>query len=249
MGSKNKAPVGTLTVKQANGDSYDIPIHAPGAAIRFAVGTPDAHGAVRRLWSSPHTTDLYLAIRDQFNGGDTKYSFHASGDWRLQYEYSAAQALGVHRVVDRWERPAPGPHGGILVVRIMVPADDIVATGRQEPDAAKIIWVPSGPASSLNVVTILLIPAGRPFSPPPDAFPIAAMLLADGSLVALLQSVGVVTPVEEHAFALLREQAALNPAPGVPDSPVPRSDPEYRCEGILRSAEGDHDLVIADLLM
>lgn len=204
---------------------------------------------VRRLWSSPHTTDFYLSVRDRFNGGDTKYSFHASGDWRLQYEHSRAQALGVHRVLDQWEKPAPGPNGGVLVARIMTPSDDIVDTGREEPDADKIIWISPGPPSTINVIVILLIPAGRPFSPPPDAFPISALHLVDGSLVVALRAFGPMTFVEEEAFARLRSLACQNPAPGASVPHVPRSDPEYRCEGIMRSAEGEHDLVIADLLM
>lgn len=249
MSSKNKAPIGALTVTQVDGQSYEVPILPPGAAVRFAVGTPDAHGMVRRLWSSPNTTDFYLSIRDQFNGGDVKYSFHASGDWRLQYEQSKASTLGVHRVIDRWERPAPGPHGGILVARIMVPSDDIVPTGKSEPDAEKIIWVPPGPPSSVNVIVIMLIPVGRPFSPPANAYPIAAMNIADGSLIVVLRAVGPMTIVEEDAFSRLRDQARLNPPPGASSPHIPRSDPEYRCEGIMRSAHGDHDFVIADLLM
>lgn len=248
VGTKNKQPVGTITVRTADGHSYDVAIQAPGAAIRFSVGSPDAHGMVWRLWSSPHTPDLYLAVRDRFNGGDAKYSFHASGDWRLQYEYSRAQALGIHRVLEAWERPAPGENGAITVARIMLPSVDIVVTGRPEPDAAKIIWVPSGPAGALNVLVLFLVPPGADFAPPSNAPLIAAMHLADGSTVLLVRAVLPMTPIEDDMFQQIRHLAGENPPPGTPVPYTPRSDPEYRCEGYLR-AVGTDDLIIADLLM
>jgi hypothetical protein len=248
VGTKNKPPIGTLRAIREDGSSFTIDILAPGSAVRLSIGTPDAHGMVWRLWTSPNTPDLYLSVRDEFNGGDSKYSFHASGDWRLQYEYARAQALGVNRVLDKWERPAPNASGAIVVARIMLPSDDIVATGKPVADAGKITWIAPGAPHALNVLVVLLVPAGAQFAPPSDAPPVAAMTMSDGSFVVVVHAIGPVTPVEEDMFDKVRQQASLNPPPGTSAEYIPRSDPNYRCEGFLRSVDGD-DLVIADLLM
>lgn len=250
MATKKKPPVGELTVHSVDGSAYALPIQAPGSAIRFAVGVDGAHGMVWRLWSSTRDTDLYLAIRDGRNGGDAKYSFHASGDWRLQYEYSRAQALGVHRVLEKWDRPPLGANGAIDVARILTPSDDIVQTGRPEPDAGKILWIEPGPPRTLNALKILLIPSLTTFAPPPDMHPIAAMMLVDGSTVIVLRAVVPMTPVEDDLFQKVRDAQGKQLPPGAtePYVYVPRADPEYRCEVYMR-AEGTDDLIIVDLLM
>lgn len=248
MGVKRKPRVGTIRVKRADGFSYDVDIQAPGSAVRFAVGTPDGHGFVWRLWSSVNTTDFYLAVRDRLMGIDSKFSFHASGDWRLQYERSEAQALGVHRVLESWERPMPAAHGAIEVLRIMTPADDVVETGATEPDAGKIIWVEPVPTGSLSVFFLQLVPTGASFSPPSNADLVAALLLADGSTVLLLHSFGTPTHVEEDMFRRLRQLTSENAPPGTPAKYVPRADLTYRSLGFMRAAEGN-DIVLTDLLM
>ncbi|MBF0673079.1 MAG: hypothetical protein IR160_10905 [Salinibacterium sp.] len=248
MATKSKPPVGAIRVSKADGSSYEVDVQAPAAAVRFAVGTPSGHGFVWRLWSSMHTPDFYLAVRDGRKAIDSKYSFHASGDWRLQYEYSEAQALGVHRVLEKWQRPAPAVHGAIEIVRIMTPADDVVESDPPEPDASKIIWVEPGPKRTLNVFFLQLVPAEASFSPPSDADLVAALQLADESIVLLLHTIGPLTHVEEDMFRRIRQSTTENPPPGAPAKHVPRSDPTYRCLGFLRAAE-THDIVLADLLM
>lgn len=216
--------------------------------MRFAVGAPDGHGFVWRLWTSVHTPDLYLAVRDRRHGTDSKYSFHASGDWRLQYEYSEARALGVHRVLDKWQRPAPAEHGAIEVLRIMTPADDVVKTGPPESDAEKIIWITPGPSRSINVVLLRIIPAGASFSPAADADLVAAVLMSDGSFALVLHTIGRMTYVEEDMFHQIRQATSENPPPGTPEGYVPRTDPTYRSQGFMHTDDYG-DIVITDLLM
>jgi hypothetical protein len=116
---------------------------------------------VWRLWTASTTSDLYLSVRDEWNGGNSKYSFHASGDWRLQYEYAEATKLGVSRIVDRWERPNPSSDGLILVTRILTPSDDIVLNVKAEKDADKIMWIPPAPPGMLNGLAIFMARAGE----------------------------------------------------------------------------------------
>lgn len=77
-------PIGSLTVRYDDLTTREIPVQAPGAAIRFSLGAPSAHATVWRLWTSPRSADLYLSVRDNRDGGGAKYSFHAFDDWRLQ---------------------------------------------------------------------------------------------------------------------------------------------------------------------
>lgn len=246
--SRTAAPVGTIAVTLADGSSYDVPIQAPGSAIRFSVGTRTAHALIWRLWSSPKTTDVYLSVRDKWNGGDAKYSFHASGDWRLQYEYSKAQELGTHRVLERWTRPAPDSRGAIDVTRILTPSDDVVPNVTAEPDADKVRWILEGQPGTLHILPILLVPSGEPFSPPSDADLVAAMALTDGSLLLLLHAINEMQPFEADIFQRVRVENSKYPPPGSPSDYVPRADPEYRCEVSSRAADsGEHS--IWDLLM
>lgn len=65
-----------------DGPAHVLPPSSPKAPVRFSVGEPGKRSSVWRLWGTKKTNDLYLASRA--SAGIFKYSFHASGDWRLQ---------------------------------------------------------------------------------------------------------------------------------------------------------------------
>lgn len=247
--SRKSEPIGTITVNYSDGSSRDVAIQPPGAAIRFALGAAEAHAMIWRMWTGSTTRDIYLSVRDGRNGGNSKYSFHASGDWRLQYEYSEAIKRGVPRVLDRWEQPAVDSDGLIFVTRILTPSDDIVVNVKPEKDAAKIDWITPAPSGMLNGLAILMAPPASQPSLPANAYLVAAMSMADGSLVFVFHSASEIQPHEEDIFARIRQEAARNPPPGSPATYVPRADPEYRCQVNAHEGEEKGPHSIWDLLM
>lgn len=245
MTNAKKTPIGSLTVSRADGSSYTVPILGPGSVARFSVGAPNAHGLVWRLWSAPNTADLYLAVRTK-GAGDSKWSFHASGDWRLQYEQSRAAELGVDRVLHRWRRPEPGPLGMIEVIRVVVPTDDIVENKVAVPEVSKVEWVPPAQPSRATLLHIFVVPTGSSMHPPSNADVVHAMTLSDGSLVLVLASASDIPADLLGIFKQARD--TVIPPPGVPEDWMPRSDPEYRCVVNAVTANGDEHH-IWDLLM
>jgi hypothetical protein len=247
--AKEPTPVGTITENHKDGTRREIPIHAPGASVRFSLGNAEAHPFVWRLWTSKSTTDFYLAVRETRHGVDSKYSFHASGDWRLQYERSVAETRGVPRIVSQWRQPDPDEDGTTFVTRILTPTNDIVTRNSPERDATKITWITPAPTGWINAFVFKMTVPGNDVSPPSDAPLIAAMQLPNGALLLVLHASGPSDPVALHAFDHMRREAAKNPPPGSPSAYTPRADPEYRCLVDAHEGAPDGPVSIWDLLM
>ncbi|WP_062130650.1 hypothetical protein [Demequina aestuarii] len=247
--SKAPEPVGTITINQSDGSSREVPIQAPGGAVRFALGDAAAYPSVWRLWSSKTDADLYLATRDERHGTDSKYSFHASGDWRLAYDPAAAAALGVDRVLSQWERPAVNADGLIPVTRILTPSDDIVPRARPYAAAAKVTWLTPAPVGSVNALVIAIARPGK-VTLPADAPLVAALALADRSLALVLHATGPADAITLDMFDQIRRHTHDTvPPPGAPTTYTPRADPEYRCHADVHEGAPDGPSLIFDLMM
>lgn len=78
---------------------------------------------------------------------------------------------------------------------------------------------------------------------------LAALGMADGSLVFVFHGASQLQPHEEDIFARARREAAKNPPPGTPAVYVPRADPEYRCHVNAHEGKENGPHSIWDLLM
>ena len=247
--SKPPVPVGTITISHSDGSCREVPIQAPGGAVRFALGDAVAYPTVWRLWSSKTDADLYLAARDERHGTDSKYSFHASGDWRLAYDPPAAAVRGVDRVLSQWERPAVNEDGLIPVTRILTPSDDIVLRARPYGAAAKVTWLTPAPVGSVNALVVAIARPGK-VNLPADATLVAALALSDRSLALVFHAVGPADAITVDLFDQIRRDTHVtSPPPGAPEIYTPRADPEYRCHADVREGAPDGPSLIFDLMM
>ena len=109
------------------------PYRKKGSTLRFLVGQPGRRASVWRLWTGTTDDDIYLG--DRHSTRYAKYSLHASGDWRLQWntddrtETRYWSERGIEpdgRVMARWAAPAVGPAGWTHAMSIFTTADDVV---------------------------------------------------------------------------------------------------------------------------
>lgn len=114
-----------LRLTNADGEIYEdlvLEDARPDKPIRLAIGEPGRRSAIWRVWANRARADVYITAR--MFGGLQKFSLHASGDWRQQWEPTPrALALAGEngRIIDRWNRPSDPEHGHTTGLSIWVP--------------------------------------------------------------------------------------------------------------------------------
>lgn len=129
-----------------DGPAHRLPPSSPRTPVRFSVGEPGKRSSVWRLWGTKKTNDLYLASRA--SAGIFKYSFHESGDWRLQLiarDHRDGPAFAYHglkdgRLLDRWSRPA-SRGGWTEMLSIWVPWSDLIAIPNDPEPGVDAQWM------------------------------------------------------------------------------------------------------------
>ena len=221
-------------------DAPEFNVRPPGDLWRFAVGSPEAHGATWALTCARRTNDVYLSTREH-GGGDSKWSFHQSGDWRLQYSRSKAEELGIPRVLSQWNRPATGALGYTEMIRILLPTDDIVPGATELTRLSKVEWITPAPAGMMTVILMCIVAAGTPVPLPSDLTPLRLVALHDGSVVHVFRA-----EAEIAGYAPLFQQARKDilrtPVPGGGSWAPTRTDPDARGMVDAVSSEGRHEI-------
>ncbi|MGC5224493.1 hypothetical protein ACPW96_18160 [Micromonospora sp. DT81.3] len=153
--------------------------------VRFAVGAPDAHGLVWRVWANALKRDLYLTVR---NDVVSKWSFHASGDWRLAHLEGIVKQTGAERIVDQWQRPEPDEHG--ITHALTIHTDDLIGAspgGVPRPD--EVVWLSaSAPGYSVKV-DIVMVELEHPVGVRADESILGAIPLSDDTIVLIIAGV------------------------------------------------------------
>jgi len=123
--------------------------------LRFAVGDQQRlRSSVWRMWGN--RGDLYVAARS--SAGVGKFSFHASGVWRL-----ASVSNDPRSAMDRWTRPAATEDGIVRVLMIMVPDYDVPDPMQDRRPTDKPLILISGPARGTKTMLFTLL-APRAFT-------------------------------------------------------------------------------------
>ncbi|RKE59962.1 hypothetical protein [Microbacterium sp. AG238] len=224
-------------------DAMEFDVQPPGDLWRFSVGSPEAHGATWALTCARHTNDVYLSTREH-GGGDSKWSFHQSGDWRMQYSQAKAEELGVSRVLSQWNRPAADSLGYTEMIRILLPTSDIVPGAKELTRLSKVEWIDPAPAGMMTVILICVIAPGTQVPLPSDLTPLRLIALHDGSIVMVFRA-----DAEIAGYAPLFQSSRTDirrlPAPGGGAWRPSRTDPDAR--GMVDAVSGDGRHEIWDL--
>lgn len=221
-------------------DALEFDVQAPGDLWRFAIGSPEAHGATWALTCARRTNDVYLSTREH-GGGDSKWSFHQSGDWRLQYSRSKADELGISRVLSQWNRPTPDALGYTEMIRILLPTDDIVPGAKELTRLSKVEWITPAPAGMMTVILICVVAPGVQAPLPRDLTPLRLVALHDGSIVMVFRA-----EAEINGYAPLfqrsRDDIVRMPAPDAGSWAPSRTDPNARGMVDAVNSEGRHEI-------
>lgn len=198
----------TMVLQDDRGVEERVTLSGPGGTLRVAVGEPGFRATVWRIWANRATSDVYVSVR----GDNTqKFSLHASGDWRQQFQN--VEVARQHtpeaqsRIIDQWQRPEESVAGWTKALSIW--------TGR-----ADILPVPSDDSNKLKEVTWLVVPdsghgaAIHVVVAKPDremitleaARPLAAFSLANGEVVLVLTSYPALQPDEATRVEGYRRQ-------------------------------------------
>ena len=221
-------------------DTLKFDVQPPGDLWRFSVGLPEAHGATWALTCARHTNDVYLSTREH-GGGDSKWSFHQSGDWRLQYSRPKAQELGVSRVLSQWNRPSPDAFGYIEIIRILLPTDDIVPGATELTRLSKVEWIAPAPAGKMTAILICVVAPGFQVPLPMDLTPLRLVALQDGSIVMVFRAEAEIAGYEP-LFQRARQDILQMPVPGGDSWAATRTDPNARGMVNATSSEGRHEI-------
>jgi len=135
------------------------------------------------------------------------------------------------------------------VTRILTPSDDIVPRARPGEAAAKVTWLTPAPVGAVNALVIAMARPGT-VNLPADAPLVAALALADRSLVLVFHATGPADAITLDLFDQIRRDTHVtNPPPGAPEIYTPRADPEYRCHADVHEGAPDGPSLIFDLMM
>lgn len=120
------------------------------ATLRFLVGSPGHRGSVWRLWTGVTGDDIYLG--DRHSTKWSKFSLHASGDYRLQWNtpdrdevraFSPSGQTPDGRIIARWDAPEGLPAGWSHVLSIFTTADDVVDVPDDNQTHRSPVFVPA----------------------------------------------------------------------------------------------------------
>lgn len=196
-------PFSWATIGNADGEQV-VPFLRPGGELRFAIGTPEAHGLLWKLGVSRRDLDVYLIVRTRRTL--SKWSFHASGDWRLQHIEEHVAATGVERIVDQWRRPEPDQNGHIHVFAIHTPGDGIRPVA-PNPLTRRVKWIPAPPSDRIVSVHIMMLMPDRRIDLPEGSYILAVIPLVDGSGIVVVVEEQPILPLHVKMFQAIRSQA------------------------------------------
>jgi len=126
------------------------PYRKKGSTLRFLVGQPGRRASVWRLWTGTTDDDIYLG--DRHSTRYAKFSLHASGDWRLQWntdDRTETRYWSEHgkepdgRVIARWAAPPIGPAGWTHAMSIITAAADVVDVPTDNQTHGSPVLVPA----------------------------------------------------------------------------------------------------------
>ncbi|WP_404433899.1 hypothetical protein LG299_05165 [Microbacterium lacus] len=221
-------------------DALEFEVQAPGDLWRFSVGSPEAHGATWALTCARRTNDVCLSTREH-GGGDSKWSFHQSGDWRMQYSRAKAEELGVSRVIRQWDRPSPDGLGYTEMIRILLPTDDIVSGATELTRLSKVEWIAPAPGGMVTVILICVIAPGAQVPLPSDLTPLRLIALHDGAIVMVFRAEADIAGYAP-LFERCRNDILSVPAPGGGPWRPSRTDPDARAMVDAVSGDGRHEI-------
>jgi hypothetical protein len=110
------------------------------------------------VFANRASSDVYMGIRS--SADLHKISLHESGDFRYQLIGMTQETLdrpdlaffstsggdgGRGRILHKWPRPEPGPHGRIDCLNIVVPAEDLQRGPAGPRDLKDVVWIPAPP--------------------------------------------------------------------------------------------------------
>jgi hypothetical protein len=200
-----------FTIRTASG-TQTTQVDRAGGRVRFVIGTPDAHALAWSVFAEAKERDLYLTVRTRAQ--KSKWSFHDSGDWRLQHVDLHVAATGAERIVDQWSRPSPDENGVVPVVTINTPTSALTLS---EAVKKTPVWVSACDASEIIYVHIAILT--RPDVVLPAASEeriIGAIPLADQTLAVVVAgtrhpTTNEIEQIRSAAFEAAAAQPGLDP--------------------------------------
>jgi hypothetical protein len=179
----------TLTLTDSKGNVVSEVLPGPGGTIRFAIGEPDCHSGVWRIFAPANKSDVYIGIRTIL--GSQKWSLHESGDWRHQWvtEERAEEFTGnADRIIDRWQQPPEvGTTGWTRGFAIRVRHQDLVSVRDDEPGIpVDTLWLPSPGEGRAGLVQVVIARPDQIEVTLHGMIPFAGFTLADGRVVLLI---------------------------------------------------------------
>lgn len=184
--SSSGAPAYML-VQLADGSTERVDISGPGGVERVAVGEPGRRASVWRIWANKGSSDLYVAVRNI--AGVQKYSFHESGDWRLQWATLEAATRWTgrdDRRVDQWRRPDKDPNGWTVALTIWVPHGELGTVDGDDRLGKNVTFVPEAERGDVTAMRIIVAKAGGGIAELKRTVPIGGFMLANGEIVLIL---------------------------------------------------------------
>ena len=197
-------PPAYMLLELADGSTQRVDISGPGGVERVAVGELGRRSSVWRIWANRSSSDLYVAVRNI--AGVQKYSFHQSGDWRLQWSTrsAATQWTGLdERRVDQWRRPGEDQKGWTVALTIWVPHGDLGTIGGDDPLSKNVTFVPDPQPGDVAAIRIIVAKPGGGLAELKRTLPIGGFTLANGEIVLILAAMRQMTDeqsiwLEEH---------------------------------------------------
>lgn len=207
--SSSNAPAYML-IQLADGSTERIDLSGPGGVERVAVGEPGRRGSVWRIWANRGSSDLYVAVRNI--AGVQKYSFHESGDWRLQWttpEVATRWTGDDDRRVDQWRRPDEDPKGWTVALTIWVPHGELGTIGGDDPLSKSTTFVPEARRGEVTAIRIVVAKAGGGIAELKRTVPIGGFTLANGEVVLILAARRPMTDEQAAWLDQHRERALV----------------------------------------
>lgn len=207
--------------------------------LRFMVGEPGHRASVWRLWAGRNTDDVYLGDRQSIRYA--KFSFHQSGDWRLQYTSEdrhevltpqVSEPVEGDRIIRRWAEPPPRPNGWVHAASISTSSRDVVDVPRDLQGDDSTIRIEAPPPGWSAEFMVFLV------TPDLAAIDLGQFLSGKGSMVAILGGfilssgrtlvlIARTVPIPPGVYSTLREvrRKAIQQHSGTSWSLAPESAP------------------------